>query len=151
MFHHENPIYKEIGKIQSLSVDFEGRLLYKELVDCILMKRLRFTLSKITDEIDYIVVSLPIQKKNIPFISYVMQLNNKFNGLDIIDRQMFIDTYIASKRIAEKKATLEMIYEQSLPREGRIRIRDKKTKKYGFVNEQMNWLCLVSMISVVIL
>ena len=137
LFHHENPIYKEIGKIQSLSVDFEGRLLYKELVDCILMKRLRFTLSKITDEIDYIVVSLPIQKKNIPFISYVMQLNNKFNGLDIIDRQMFIDTYIASKRIAEKKATLEMIYEQSLPREGRIRIRDKKTKKYGFVNEQM--------------
>ncbi len=90
MFHHENPIYKEIGKIQSLSVDFEGRLLYKELVDCILMKRLRFTLSKITDEIDYIVVSLPIQKKNTPFISYVMQLNNKFNGLDIIDRQMFI-------------------------------------------------------------
>jgi len=54
------------------------------------MKRLRFTLSKITDEIDYIVVSLPIQKKNTPFISYVMQLNNKFNGLDIIDRQMFI-------------------------------------------------------------
>ena len=75
------------------------------------MKRLRFTLSKITDEIDYIVVSLPIQKKNTPFISYVMQLNNKFNGLDIIDRQMFIDTYIASKRIAEKRATLEMVYE----------------------------------------
>lgn len=132
LFHHENPIYRKIGKKQSLCLSFKGELLYEELVTCILMKRLRFALSKITDDIDYIVVSLPILYKGTTFIKYLMQLNDKFDGLNIIDRQMFI-----SKKIAEKRKALETMYELSLPREGRIRIRDKKTKKYGFINEQM--------------
>lgn len=130
--HHENPIYRKIGKKQSLCLSFKGELLYEELVTCILMKRLRFTLSKITDDIDYMVVSLTILDKGIMFIKYLMRLNDKFDGLNVIDRQMFI-----SKKIAEKRKILETMYELSLPREGRIRIRDKKTKKYGFINEQM--------------
>lgn len=130
--HHENPIYRKIGKKQSLCLSFNGELLYEELVTCILMKRLQFTLSKITDDIDYMAVSLPILDKGITFIKYLTQLNDKFDGLNVIDRQMFI-----SKKIAEKRKALETMYELSLPREGRIRIRDKKTKKYGFINEQM--------------
>lgn len=130
--HHENPIYRKIGKNQSQCLSFKGELLYEELVTCILMKRLRFTLSKITDDINYIVVSLPILDKGTTFIKYLMQLNDKFEGLNVIDRQM-----VVSKKIAEKRKTLETMYELSLPREGRIRIRDKKTKKYGFINEQM--------------
>ena len=135
--HHENPIYRELGKISSQHLFFMEKLLYEDMIACVLMKRLRFTLSKITDSIDHIVVSLPIVKSGTPFISYIMQLNDKFNGSDIIDRQMFIDTYVTPKRIAEKKKALEIIYELSSLREGRIRVRDKKTKKYGFVNEQM--------------
>ena len=135
--HHENPIYRELGKISSQHLFFMEKLLYEDMIACVLMKRLRFTLSKITDSIDHIVVSLPIVKSGTPFISYIMQLNDKFNGSDIIDRQMFIDTYVTPKRIAEKKKALEIIYELSSLREGRIRVRNKKTKKYGFVNEQM--------------
>ena len=138
--HHENPIYREIGKIQSPTLDFKSENLYEELISCVLMKRLHFTLSRITDDIDYIVVSLPIQKTHSPFISYIKQLNDKFNDLEMVDRQMFIDTYVASKRIVEKKMTLETMYELSSPREGRIRIRDKKTKKYGFIDEQIDWV-----------
>lgn len=138
--HHENPIYREIGKIQSPTLDFKSENLYEELISCVLMKRLHFTLSRITDDIDYIVVSLPIQKTHSPFISYIKQLNDKFNDLEVADRQMFMDTYVASKRIVEKKMTLETMYELSSPHEGRIRIRDKKTKKYGFINEQMDWV-----------
>ncbi len=135
--HHDNAVYREIGKIQSSCFYSKGELLYNELVVCVLMRRLRFTLSKITDSIEHIVISLPIVKNRRPFINYILQLNNNFNGSDVIDRQMFIDTYIAPKRIAEKRVALESMYELSLLRNGRIRIRDKKTKKYGFVNEQM--------------
>lgn len=130
--HHENPIYRKIGKKQSLCLSFKGELLYEELVACILMKRLRFTISKITDDIDYMVVSRRILDKGTTFIKYLMQLNDKFNDLKVIDCQMFIP-----KRIAEKRKTFEIMYEFSSPRERIIRIRDKKTKKYGFINEQM--------------
>lgn len=135
--HHEIPIYREIGKKQSLRLFFKSELFYEELIVHILMKRLRFTLSKITDDIDFITVSFSILKRSTTLINYIMQLNDNFHGLDIIDRQIFIDTYVAQKKLAEKREALKTMYEISIPREGRIRIRDKKTKKYGFINEQM--------------
>lgn len=135
--HHENTDYRKIGKIQSSCFCFKGELLYNELVTCVLMKRLRFTLSKIADSLEHIVISIPVVKNGTQFISYIMQLNSNFNYSDVIDRQMFIDTYIAPKRIEEKKNALETIYDLSSLHEGRIRIRNKKTKKYGFIDDQM--------------
>ncbi|MBQ8360449.1 MAG: WG repeat-containing protein [Bacteroidaceae bacterium] len=135
--HHDNSIFREIGNKQFLHLSFKGEDLYKELVASVLMKRLRFTLSKITDEIDFIAISFQSLDEVTPFINYLKQLNNSFRGLEVISRQKFLDTYVAEKMVAEKKATLESMYELYPLRDERIRIRDKKTKKYGFINEQM--------------
>ena len=136
--HHENSIYREIGEKQLLHLSFDGGFLYKELITSVLMKRLRFTFSKITDGIDTIVIALPSLNDVTDFVTYLKQLNKGFNDAKIISYQEFIDSYIMPKLFAKKRNELETQYELYPLREGRIRIRDKKTKKYGFINEQMD-------------
>ncbi len=84
LLHHNNAAYREIGKLQLINLSFNGEFLYEELIERILLKRLQFTISKITIDISYIVISFLSLDKNAKIVNYLKNINNKFDGLDII-------------------------------------------------------------------
>ncbi|MBE6318685.1 MAG: hypothetical protein E7081_06900 [Bacteroidales bacterium] len=101
LLHHNNAAYREIGNLQLINLSFNGEFLYEELIERILLKRLQFTISKITIDISYIVISFLSLDKNAKIVNYLKNINNKFDGLDIIDRQLFIE----ERRIMTKLST----------------------------------------------
>lgn len=112
---HENDDYREIGNhITSTRISFTSIDLYDAIVDKVILPQLRFFFRKQSEQIDFISFSLPLPQDNL--LSKSLAINN----IRIAD-------------IREFKLNTE--YESFCACNGMIKIMNKETKKYGFINE----------------
>lgn len=98
--HQEDKIYREIGKTQSMSLSFTKEYLFKELIESILLKRLEYTLKKIWEAIDIIVIGLRYRLQftgEIQLDNYIRPLNRQFEKSSFMHRKEFLVRYSKSQ------------------------------------------------------
>ncbi|MFR3329820.1 MAG: hypothetical protein ACLTSL_06625 [Odoribacter splanchnicus] len=102
--HQEDKVYREIGHTQSCRLSFAREFLYEELIESVLLKRLEYTLRKINEAIDCIVIGLRYQQgfcEEKQLGNYIKSLNEYLKKSTVMHRKDFFNNYSVMKLVDE--------------------------------------------------